>query len=433
MNTEKLAIFGGPRAVIHKHKERWRNVPLRALAEICVYGLRDINTRTGGGGPIAALEKQFCFITDTQYGLIMNSGTSALHSAFIAVGVKQGDEVILPAYTWFATASPVLQCGATPVFCDIDERTLTACPDDVEKRITPSTRAICVVHVWGNPARLDRFVEIARRHNLALIEDCSHAHGASYQGRPVGSWGDIGCFSMQGTKPVSGGELGIAVTNDPILYDRMLVLGHNGRPATDQVAGTFDIDNMSLGLKYRPHLYGVLMARASLKRLGKLNCLRQRNHAILNEQLAGCKAVRPVETLDGGVRAGLMDYLMKFDSKHAGGWARAAFVDAARAEGVPIQIDRYTLCGREARVLHETPMFRSVDLSGFGGGLGMTDAQRRRQAAVDQLPTTERLADQLVSLPAFTKVSETFVRQCGQALKKVAEAATTIKDIRIGR
>src|SRR2546430_676688 len=108
-------------------------------------------------------------------------------------------------------------------------RPLSADPDDVERRITPRTRAICVVHMWGNPAPMDRLADIARRHGVALIEDCSHAHGASYRGRPVGSWGDIGCFSLQGVKAVSGGEAGIAVTNDPLLFDRMLVLGHYRR------------------------------------------------------------------------------------------------------------------------------------------------------------------------------------------------------------
>src|SRR4029453_10218039 len=103
-----------------------------------------------------------------------------------------------------------------PVFCDIDSRTLLADADDVEQRVTPRTRAICVVHLWGNPARLDRFVRISERHGVTLIEDCSHAHGAAFRGRPVGSWGQIGCFSLQGPKAVSGGEAGIAVTNDPV-------------------------------------------------------------------------------------------------------------------------------------------------------------------------------------------------------------------------
>ena len=146
----------------------------------------------------------------------MNSGTAALHSAYFACGVRPGDEVIVPSYTFFASAAPMLPLGGRPIFCEIDPATLTADPADIERRITDKTRAICVVHVWGNPARMDAICEIAKRHNLRLIEDCSHAHGATYLGRPVGSWGDIGCFSLQGQKPVSGGEAGIAVTSDPV-------------------------------------------------------------------------------------------------------------------------------------------------------------------------------------------------------------------------
>ena len=128
-----------------------------------------------------------------------------------------------------------------------------------------------MVHVWGNPARLERFVEIARRHGVALIEDCSHAHGALYQGRPVGTWGDIGCFSLQGNKPVSGGEAGVAITDDATYFDRMLALAHNGRTRRQQAAGTFDIDDVSFGLKYRPHIAAAQWALGSLDRLDELN------------------------------------------------------------------------------------------------------------------------------------------------------------------
>src|SRR5204863_8920039 len=225
---------------------------------------RDVSTLAKGDGPMAEFEKRFASLSGTTHALAMNSGTAALHSAYFAVGVKPGTEVIVPGYTFFATAAPILQCGARPVFCDVDPRTLVADPDDAERRITSRTRAISVVHLWGNPAPMDRFAEMAKRHGLALIEDCSHAHGASYQGRPVGSWGDIGCFSLQGSKAVSGGEAGIAVCDDPELFDRMLLLGHYGRLKKGQAADTFDTDFLALGLKYRAHLYAVLMARGSL-------------------------------------------------------------------------------------------------------------------------------------------------------------------------
>ena len=249
MSPDDLAIYGGTPAVKAPYRERWRQIRLSDVLPILAHARRDVSTLARGDGPIAEFEQRFAQLTRTTYALAMNSGTAALHSAYFAVGVKPGTEVIVPGYTFFATASPILQCGGRPVFCDVDPRTLLADADDVERRITPRTRAICVVHLWGNPAPLDRFVEIARRHGVALIEDCSHAHGACYRGVSVGSWGDIGCFSLQGPKAVSGGEAGIAVTNDPVLFDRMLVLGHYGRLKSGQARNTFDTDHISLGVR----------------------------------------------------------------------------------------------------------------------------------------------------------------------------------------
>jgi dTDP-4-amino-4,6-dideoxygalactose transaminase len=199
----------------------------------------------------------------------MCNGTATLHSAYFAVGVGPGKEVIVPSYTWHATATPVLQCGATPVFCDIDPRSLNADPDDIERRITERTQAICVVHVWGNPAEMDRIMEIANRYKIKVIEDCWHAHGAVYKGKSVGTWGDIGCFSLNCGKAVDAGEGGVAVTDDPVLFDHMLLLGHFGRIQNGQTARTFKVGDMSLGLKipadHAVHLFGDGVAKTATR------------------------------------------------------------------------------------------------------------------------------------------------------------------------
>ena len=223
--------------------------------------------------------------------------------------------------------------------------------------------------MWGNPARLDRFEEIARRHGVALIEDCSHAHGATYRGQPVGSWGDIGCFSLQGAKAVSGGEAGVAVTDDPTLFDRMLLLGHYGRLKKGQAAGTFETDHLSLGVKYRPHLYAILLARRRLLRLPELTGAARRNYEILVEELRGCRAVQPIETTSDAVRGGFLEYILRYDPDGAGGASRRAFLEAAVAEGVPIAPERYSAIGKHARMLHETPIFTGFDPYGVSGAL----------------------------------------------------------------
>jgi dTDP-4-amino-4,6-dideoxygalactose transaminase len=415
----KLAIDGGPKAVTLPYDERWRNVQRPALDAIVRMGEEDVNTLAKGEGPIAEFERDFSALCGTRYALTMNSGTASLHSAYFAVGIGPGDEVIVPSYTFFASAAPILQCGGTPVFCDVDPETLIADPDDVERRITPRTKAICVVHLWGNPAPMDRFADIARRHGVALIEDCSHAHGATYQDRTVGSWGDIGCFSLQGMKAVSGGEAGIATTDDPVLFDRMLVLGHYGRLKKGQAAKTFRTDHLALGLKYRPHPYAVLLAQASLERLPELNRRRRRNYEILTAELEGSDALRAVPTTEGAVRGGFLEYIVRYDPERAGGWSAERFIAAARAEGVPIEQERYAAIGADGHPLHMSPIFTTLDVTGLGGVL----AQTRAHTPDGSLPVTEGLAGHLLTMPPLTKVPERFVRECARALRKVADGA----------
>jgi dTDP-4-amino-4,6-dideoxygalactose transaminase len=426
--ASQLAIYGGPKAAPKKYREWFRPVWLRDLLPLVPFALRGRNTMVRGG-PIAKFESRFSRLTKTPYAILMNSGTAALHSAYIAVGVKPGDEVLVPTYTWFASVTPILQCGATPVFCDIDPRTLTLDPDDVERRITPKTKAICVVHIWGNPAALDRFTAIARKHDLALIEDASHAHGATFNGRPVGSWGDVGCFSLQGSKAVSGGEAGVVVTNNPYHYDRMLALGMNLR-RQDHVTDSIDVDEMSLGLKYRPHLAAAIMANSSLSRLGRLNQLRKRNHDILIEELADCPAIETIESYPGAQRAGYLAFALRYRPEHAGGWPREAFVRAAKAEGACVDVDRYTNVSSTSSLLHQCGLFNTLDRSQFGGPLSLVKYDTL--PGMVHLPVAEQLATELISMPPFTSVSEQFVRQQARAMRKVVEAAARIRDLRTG-
>jgi dTDP-4-amino-4,6-dideoxygalactose transaminase len=428
--ASELAIFGGAKTLEDPYRDRWRRIAWRDVFRMTLAAARDDVTAIHSKSPIGRLEEQFCRLTGADFALTMNSGTATLHSAYFAAGVKPGDEVIVPSYTFYASAAPILQCGGIPVFCDIDPKTLTIDPEDVERRIGPKTKAVCAVHVWGNPARLDRLVQICRDHGLVLIEDCSHAHGATYQGRSVGTWGDIGCFSLQAQKAVCGGELGIAVTNNARFYDRMLALGHMGRMSTDQKASTFEIDNLCFGIKYRPHLYGVLMAMGALRRLGELNRRRRKWYDYLSKALKDCPALVPIETYPGSMRGGLVEFLFRYHPEHAGGWNRGAFVKALQAEGVPVYADRYTLVGAHARLLHEAPLFTDVDFSELGGFLA--GGAKPGTIATDpaSLPVSMELCDKLVALPPFTKVSEKYVRACVQAIHKVVRLANEVGDLR---
>jgi dTDP-4-amino-4,6-dideoxygalactose transaminase len=179
------------------------------------------------GSETAAFEEEFAAYCDTSYAIGVNSGTSALHLALLAAGIGPGDEVITVPFTFFATVATIGYVGATPVYVDVDPRTFNIDVTKIEAAITERTRAILVVHLYGQPADMDPISEIARRHNLIVIEDAAQAHGAEYKGRRIGSVGDIGCFSFYPTKNLgAAGEGGMVTTSNPE-YARQLSLLRN--------------------------------------------------------------------------------------------------------------------------------------------------------------------------------------------------------------
>ena len=225
---------------------------------------------------VMRFERAFARAVGTKHAAVFSNGTSAIEAAVFALGIGEGDEIIAPSYTIHSTFSAALALGAAVRFADIDLTTLTIDPPRIESLIGPRTKAIIVVHIWGNPTNMDQVLEIARRHNLKVIEDCSHAHGALWKGRPVGSLGDIGVFSLQGAKPVAAGEGGVAVTDSPLLLDRMLAYGHQGR----RVSGTLELAEPSaffpvtgFGRKCRAHPLGIALAEIDLKWLRRRNAM----------------------------------------------------------------------------------------------------------------------------------------------------------------
>ena len=165
---------------------------------------------------------------DASYGIFMVNGTVTLESALRALDIGPGDEVVVPSWTWMATGMAPVYVGATPVFADGEKDTFCLDPEAFEAAITPRTRAVIPVHLFGSMADLDRIVALARRHDIKVIEDCAHAHGGKWNGRGVGSFGDVGSFSFQQSKIMTAGEGGECVTSDPELFDRLGRLSHIG-------------------------------------------------------------------------------------------------------------------------------------------------------------------------------------------------------------
>ena len=185
--------------------------------------------RISGSGPFVELfEAEFARFCGTRHALTCSSGTTALHLALLAIGVGPGDEVIVPSLTYIATANAVSYCGATPVFADADCDSWNAEADQLAPLITPRTKAIIVVHLYGNPVDMMPVMALAQRHGLMVIEDAAEAHGASYRGQKVGAIGDIGTFSFYGNKVMTTGEGGMVTTNDGALADRMRLIRGQG-------------------------------------------------------------------------------------------------------------------------------------------------------------------------------------------------------------
>ncbi|HPO14950.1 MAG TPA: DegT/DnrJ/EryC1/StrS family aminotransferase [Candidatus Hydrogenedentes bacterium] len=268
------------------------------------------NELSGGTPVVRQFEKDWKEWIGAQYGLTVFNGTSALYSAYFGLGVGPGDEVICPVNTWICTIAPAFMLGARPVFCDIDPDTLLMDPEDLRKRITPNTRCIVPVHLWGNVCDMDAILGISREYNIPVVEDCSHAHGAKYKGRMCGSLGDAGCWSLQGSKPVSAGEGGVLVTNNTDVFERACLVGQVNRIAgIDLVCERYaEHQPLGLGMKFRAHPLGIGIAKAQWSKLRELN---RRRKAYVEQVEAGLTAIpglRPVKVYAGAERGGFYSF-----------------------------------------------------------------------------------------------------------------------------
>lgn len=215
---------------------------------------------------IKRFEKLFSEYLGVKYSLATSSCTGAIHLALLAMGVKKGDEVILPDITWISSVEPIIYIGAKPVFVDVLPNTWCIDPKKLENAITKKTKAINVVHLYGNMAEMDDIISIAKKHGLKILEDAAEAIGSEYKGKKSGSMGDVGVFSFHGTKTISTGEGGMLVTNNKNIYEKALILNDHGRdPKTGKL---FWMEQY--GYKYKMSNLQAAMGCAQIKRLDKI-------------------------------------------------------------------------------------------------------------------------------------------------------------------
>lgn len=274
-------------------------------------------------------EQAFAEFVQAANGISVTNGTISLEIALQAVGVSSGDEVIVPPYTFLATASAVLKVNALPIFVDIDPDSWCLDPEAVLAAITPRTKAVIAVHLAGHPADLDRLQEICRTHGLALIEDAAHAHGAVWRGRPVGTFGDFGSWSFQGSKNISTGEGGLLTTNRDDLATTARSLRNCGR----REGGPW-YEHDELGGNYRITSFQAALLLAGLKRLPKQIIRREESAARLDRELATLPGLRPLAR-DPRVDVHAHHlYIIRYDMEVTG-ISRDDFLAGLNALGVP--------------------------------------------------------------------------------------------------
>ncbi len=349
MSAEELAMRGGPRV-----RER-PYPPWPALTDEDVAAVADV-LRSGRltqltGGAVAAFENAFAEWHGVRHCVATSSGTTAIHTALAALDVGPGDEVIVPAHTFIASATPVLHQRATPVFADVDPQTYCLSPESAAERITGRTRAIVAVHLNGHPADLDALLALAEPRGIAVIEDAAQAHGALHNGRKAGTIGRVGCFSFWEDKIMTtGGEGGAVITNDDALAKRMRRIRHHGEGPME---GERQYFHLELGYNYRMTSMQAATGLVQLRRLDEYLEARRRNAAYLSERLGELDGAEPPFVAPYAVHS-YYKYICRL--RPEAGIDIAEFVRAVAAEGVPIS-------RRYPTPLPRQPVFRDA---GFG-------------------------------------------------------------------
>jgi 8-amino-3,8-dideoxy-alpha-D-manno-octulosonate transaminase len=278
---------------------------------------------------VASFEKEFAKFLDVKYVLGLTSGTASLHTALTALGVGPGDEVILPAWTWYSCYYTILMTGALPVFAEVDDSFMID-PADVEKKITPQTKVIMVVHLFGAPGDMDSILSIARRRNIKVLEDSAQCAGGRYKGKRTSTIGDIGIFSFQIHKMITAGEGGAIATNDPVLYERAVRFHDLGllRPPSMAVIGKASMPYF-MGVNYRMNEMTGSVMRAQLRKLPTILAEQRRRGRYVHDRVSRIPGIKLRKQNDPEGELSLTIDLLLSNTQ-----LRDKFVAAMKAENV---------------------------------------------------------------------------------------------------
>ena len=394
---EQLAIFGG--------------TPVRSESEKIYYGRQwidedDVNAVADTlrsnfitcGPRSEELERKLCDITTARHAVVCSNGTAALHLACLAIGIHEGDEVIVSAMTFAASSNCVLYCGGTPVFADIRKDTYNIDVEDVKRKITPHTKAVVAVDFTGQAVELDELRKICDEHGLFLIEDAAHSIGTRYKGRPVGSIADITTFSFHPVKTVTSGEGGACMTNDDELYKKLHLLRSHGitkDPAemVRESEGPWYQEQIMLGFNYRLTDFQAALLISQLNKLEKFDKRRKEIRRIYDAAFSDVKGLILQESLSDSDTTQHL-YILRIDPAELK-CTRREFFDALYAEGTCPQVHYIPVYGH--------PYYEKL---GYKKGL---------------CPVAEEVYENILSIPFYAAMSDKDVNDTITAVRKVCE------------
>lgn len=360
-----------------------------------------------GSSKIEEWEKRFAEIQGASHVTSVANGTVSLMIALRALGVGYGDEVIIPPYTFLATASAVLWVGAIPLFADIDPATFNLSPEAASQAITEKTKAIIPVHIGGLPCDMDAFRKLADERSLGLIEDAAQAHGAKWNGKGAGTLGEIGSFSFQSSKNLSGGEGGMLVCRDEDLLERCIRIKNCGRPS-----GNYEADFETLGANLRMSAFQAGMLLAQAGRFEQQFKQREKNWACLNEAIKDVPGIE-LQARDSRVDGHALHLLIfRYDKNEFYGLSREGFLKTFEKEGVEAPHGGY-------QPIYRNPGFRS-DVQSYLRGLKTPD-----YTALN-LPNTEKVCAETsvwVRQNALLGETTSLVEGIAEAIRKIHQAS----------
>ena len=410
--SDTLALHGGPKAI---------RDPLPTFLEsqgrtfgpeeeaLVLQALRSGCLSRNGGTMVKGLEREFAARLGTAYTVACSHGTAAIHLAVAALDPELGDEFIVPPITDIGSILPVLWQNCMPVFADVDERTMTIDPADVERKITHRTRAIMAVHLAGQPCDMDALRAVANRHKLVLIEDCAQAYWAEYRGRLVGTMGDMACFSLQQSKHITSGEGGLMATSNPTLARRAELFADKAWPR--DIGGLGSSRFLFLAQNYR---MSELQGAVALAQLGKVNEVLSRRRVAadrLSRLIAGIPGVSP-PYVPNNTRHAWWLYFLRVREQTLG-VSTKQFGDALVAEGVHAWV-QYTV-----EPIYRSPVFTECKTYG-SSGLPFS-AWARQDFRPGLCPNAERALSTSIAIHWNENYTASQVEQIAAAIAKVAE------------